>query len=116
MGILNVTPDSFADGGRHFQLGDAIKRGLEMIEEGAAIIDIGGESTRPGAQRVEASEEKARVLPVIKELVSAGATISIDTMRSEVAQEAIALGAKYVNDVSGGLADSKMSKAEQSNL
>ena len=110
MGILNVTPDSFADGGRHFQFDDAIKRGLDMINQGAAIIDVGGESTRPGAQRVEASEEKARVLPVIKELVSAGVTISIDTMRSEVAQEAIALGAKYVNDVSGGLADSKMSK------
>ena len=108
MGILNVTPDSFADGGRHFALEDALARGVKMIEEGAEIIDIGGESTRPGAERVDEESEKSRVLPVIKELVALGATVSIDTMRSSVAKEAIALGAKYVNDVSGGLADPKM--------
>ncbi|MFM8844276.1 MAG: dihydropteroate synthase [Actinomycetota bacterium] len=110
MGILNVTPDSFADGGRHFSLEDAITRGAKMIEEGAEIIDVGGESTRPGAERVEEESEKARVLPVIKELVAMGATVSIDTMRSSVAKEAISLGAKYVNDVSGGLADPKMAQ------
>lgn len=108
MGILNVTPDSFADGGRHFALEDALARGVKMIEEGAEIIDIGGESTRPGAERVDEESEKSRVLPVIKELVALGATVSVDTMRSSVAKEAITLGAKYVNDVSGGLADPKM--------
>ncbi|MFM7462872.1 MAG: dihydropteroate synthase, partial [Actinomycetota bacterium] len=89
MGILNVTPDSFADGGRNFSLEDAIARGAKMIEEGAEIIDVGGESTRPGAERVDEESEKARVLPVIKELVAMGATVSIDTMRSSVANEAI---------------------------
>jgi dihydropteroate synthase len=110
MGILNVTPDSFADGGRHFAFHDALERGVEMIEEGADIIDIGGESTRPGADRVDEASEKSRVLPLVQELVAFGATVSIDTMRSSVAREAITLGAKYVNDVSGGLADPKMAE------
>ena len=108
MGILNVTPDSFADGGRHFTLADAIARATVMIEEGVDIIDIGGESTRPGADRVSEAEESDRVLPVIEELAKLGTPISIDTTRSTVAERAIELGASYVNDVSGGLADPKM--------
>lgn len=109
MGILNVTPDSFADGGRHFTLDDALHRANEMIEEGVDIIDVGGESTRPGAGRVDEDEERRRVLPVIQEIVKLGAVVSVDTMRASIAKEAIALGATYVNDVSGGLADKKMS-------
>ncbi len=108
MGILNVTPDSFADGGRHNTLTAAISRAQSMIEEGVDIIDVGGESTRPGAERVSLEEELSRTIPVIKELAKFGATISIDTMRSEVARAAIESGASYVNDVSGGLADNKM--------
>jgi len=108
MGILNVTPDSFADGGRHFSITDAISRAKEMIAEGVDIIDVGGESTKPGADRVSESEEEARVIPVITELMKLGTPISIDTTRSSIATQAIALGATYVNDVSGGLADPKM--------
>lgn len=110
MGILNVTPDSFADGGRHFTFEDAMGRAAVMIEEGVDIIDVGGESTRPGAERISEAEELRRVIEVIKEVAKLGATISVDTMRASVAKEAIAAGARYVNDVSGGLADSKMSK------
>lgn len=110
MGILNVTPDSFADGGRHLALEDAIARGAKMMEEGVDIIDVGGESTRPGAERIDEEVEKARVLPVIKELIAMGATVSSDTMRASVAREAISLGVKYLNDVSGGLADPKMAE------
>ena len=109
MGILNVTPDSFADGGRHLSLPDAIKRAEEMIAEGVDIIDVGGESTRPGAKRVDEDEELRRVIPVITEIVKLGAVVSVDTMRSKVASEAIKAGARYVNDVSGGLADHAMS-------
>ena len=109
MGILNVTPDSFADGGRHFSFGDAIARAEVMIGEGVDIIDVGGESTRPGATRVDEEEELRRVIPVITELAKLGATVSVDTMRSSVAKAAIKAGARYVNDVSGGLADPKMS-------
>jgi len=109
MGILNVTPDSFADGGRHFAVDDALRRATEMIDEGVDIIDVGGESTRPGAERVDEDEERRRVIPVIQELAKLGALLSVDTMRASVAKEAISAGAKYVNDVSGGLADSKMS-------
>ena len=109
MGILNVTPDSFADGGRHFSHADAIKRAEEMIEEGVDIIDVGGESTRPGTARVGEDEELRRVIPVITEIVKLGAAVSVDTMRSTVAKEAIKAGVRYVNDVSGGLADPKMS-------
>ena len=108
MGILNVTPDSFADGGKYLTKEDAINHGRRLITEGADIIDVGGESTRPGAERVEEDAEIQRVIPVITELVKDGAIISVDTMRSEVAKQAIASGASYVNDVSGGLADEKM--------
>ena len=106
MGILNVTPDSFADGGRHNNL--AVKRGLEMLTEGVDIIDIGGESTKPGVERVSEVEELARVIPVITELAKHGARMSIDTMRASTASAAIAAGAAIINDVSGGLADPEM--------
>lgn len=108
MGILNVTPDSFADGGRHFTLKDAINRAQVMIEEGVDIIDIGGESTKPGAERVTEEEEASRVIPVLEQLTQLSVEISIDTTRSSIAARAISLGVKYVNDVSGGLADPKM--------
>ena len=108
MGILNVTPDSFADGGRHNDFEAAVNRGLEMLAEGADIIDIGGESTKPGADRVSEEEELARVIPVVKELAKAGAQISIDTMRASTAKAAIEAGAQIINDVSGGLADPNM--------
>jgi dihydropteroate synthase len=108
MGILNVTPDSFADGGRHDTYEKAVARGLEMISEGVDIIDIGGESTRPGADRVSAEEEQARVIPVIEKLSQTGIPISIDTMRAQTAEKAIEAGASIVNDVSGGLADLAM--------
>jgi dihydropteroate synthase len=105
---LNVTPDSFADGGRHDDFDAALSRGLEMIVEGVDIIDIGGESTRPGADRVSEEEEIARTIPVITELAKHGATISIDTMRASTAEAAINAGASIINDVSGGLADNAM--------
>ena len=108
MGILNVTPDSFADGGRHNDFEAAVARGLEMIAEGVDIIDIGGESTRPGAERVSETEEIARTIPVITELSKHGATISIDTMRASTAKAAVKAGASIINDVSGGLADVAM--------
>jgi dihydropteroate synthase len=108
MGILNVTPDSFADGGRHNEFDAAVKRGLEMIAEGVDIIDIGGESTRPGADRVSEEEEIARTIPVINELAKHGVTMSIDTMRASTAEAAIKAGASIINDVSGGLSDSRM--------
>lgn len=108
MGILNVTPDSFADGGRHNDFDAAVARGLEMIAEGVDIIDIGGESTRPGADRVSEAEEIERTIPVITELAKHGARISIDTMRASTAEAAIKAGAVMINDVSGGLADSNM--------
>ena len=108
MGILNVTPDSFADGGRHNEFAAAVARGLEMISEGVDIIDIGGESTRPGADRVSEAEELERTIPVIKELAKQGSRISIDTMRASIAEAAIKAGASIINDVSGGLADPLM--------
>ena len=108
MGILNVTPDSFADGGRHFDFESAINRAKEMISEGVDIIDVGGESTRPGADRVSEETERDRVIPVITELAELGVTLSIDTTRANIAQAAIGAGATIVNDVSGGLADPKM--------
>jgi len=111
MGILNVTPDSFADGGRHNDLEAAVARGLEMIAEGVDIIDIGGESTRPGADRVSEAEEIARTIPVITELAKHDVRISIDTMRASTAEAAIKAGASIINDVSGGLADSEMLQA-----
>jgi dihydropteroate synthase len=108
VGVVNVTPDSFSDGGAWFDPAAAITHGLDLIAEGADIIDIGGESTRPGAIRPEVSEELRRVLPVIRELAAAGACVSIDTMRAVVAAPAIAAGARLVNDVSGGKADPGM--------
>ncbi len=108
MGILNVTPDSFSDGGDWFDRPDAVKHGLSLMADGADIIDIGGESTRPGAERPGVDEELRRVLPVVTELVAAGAVVSIDTMRPEVAAQALAAGACVVNDVSGGRADQAM--------
>ena len=108
MGILNVTPDSFADGGQHYEASLAIAHGLEMIEDGVDIIDVGGESTRPGADRVTEEEEQARVIPVIRELANKGVVISIDTMRATTAKLAVEAGATIVNDVSGGAADPDM--------
>ena len=108
MGILNVTPDSFADGGLHFDESLAIAHGLEMIGDGVDIIDIGGESTRPGADRVPEEEEQARVIPVIRELAQRNVVISVDTMRASTAQLAVEAGASIVNDVSGGAADPEM--------
>ena len=105
MGVVNVTPDSFSDGGAWLDPDKAIAHGLELASQGADIIDVGGESTRPGAQRVPMDDELRRVLPVIEGLVSAGSYVSIDTMRAEVARRALAAGARMVNDVSGGLAD-----------
>ncbi|GAA2963439.1 dihydropteroate synthase [Streptomyces flavovirens] len=108
MGVVNVTPDSFSDGGHWFDTTAAIKHGLELVAEGADLIDVGGESTRPGASRVDASEELRRVIPVVRGLASEGVTLSVDTMRAQVAEQAVAAGATLVNDVSGGLADPDM--------
>ena len=108
MGILNVTPDSFADGGPHYEASLAIAHGLDMIEDGVDIIDVGGESTRPGADRIPEEEEQARVIPVIRELANKGVVISVDTMRASTAKLAIDAGATIVNDVSGGAADPAM--------
>jgi dihydropteroate synthase len=101
MGILNVTPDSFADGGLHYGLNEAVAHGRRMVEEGADIIDVGGESTRPGAAPVSEEEELRRVLPVVEQLAGSGVPISIDTYRARVAREAVARGGSIVNDVSG---------------
>lgn len=108
MGILNTTPDSFSDGGQFFNADSAIKHGLEMAELGADIIDVGGESTRPGAVRISIEEEQQRTIPVVRELVAAGLTVSIDTMNAATARAAVDAGASIINDVSGGLADSEM--------
>jgi dihydropteroate synthase len=108
MGILNATPDSFADGGEHFTYPDAVDHGLKLIAEGADLIDVGGESTRPGAERVSAAEEERRVINVISKLAEAGKPISIDTMRASTARAAVIAGASIINDVSGGLADAAM--------
>ena len=108
MGILNVTPDSFADGGRHFSYEAALARAEAMIAEGVDIIDIGGESTKPGVERVSENEEEARVIPILEALSKKDIALSVDTMRASIAKKAIALGVSYINDVSGGLADEKM--------
>ncbi|MET0414793.1 MAG: dihydropteroate synthase [Actinoplanes sp.] len=108
MGVLNVTPDSFSDGGCYADQGAAIAHGLEMHAAGAHYVDVGGESTRPGADRVDAAEECRRVVPVVRELAAAGARVSVDTTRAEVAEAAIGAGAVLVNDVSGGQADKNM--------
>jgi dihydropteroate synthase len=108
MGVVNVTPDSFSDGGLWYDQSAAIKHGRELVAQGADIVDVGGESTRPGAQRVDAEEELRRVIPVIADLSRAGIVISVDTMRAHVAEAALDAGATLVNDVSGGLADPYM--------
>ncbi len=109
--ILNVTPDSFSDGGQFSGSDDAVARGLELKQQGADIVDVGGESTRPGAERVDPSEEQQRVIPVIEGLVAAGVPVSIDTMNASTALAAAAAGASVINDVSGGLADPEMYRA-----
>ncbi len=108
MGIVNVTPDSFSDGGRYDTTETAVEHGRHLLVEGADILDIGGESTRPGATRPLVAEELGRVVPVIRELAGDGAVVSVDTMRAEVAEAALAAGATIVNDVSGGLADPRI--------
>ncbi|MDP3966778.1 MAG: dihydropteroate synthase [Nocardioides sp.] len=105
MGILNVTPDSFSDGGRWAEPGAAVEHGRRLLAEGADLLDVGGESTRPGATRPVVAEELDRVVPVIEALAAEGACLSVDTMRAEVADAALRAGARVVNDVSGGLAD-----------
>ncbi len=108
MGVVNVTPDSFSDGGLHLDPAAAVRHGRALLDEGADLLDVGGESTRPGAARVSEDEERARVLPVVERLVAVGAVVSIDTMRAAVAAAALDAGATVVNDVSGGLADANM--------
>jgi dihydropteroate synthase len=108
MGVVNVTPDSFSDGGLWFEPDAAIRHGLDLVAEGADIVDVGGESTRPGAQRVSPDEELRRVIPVISGLAAEGVYVSVDTMRADVAEAALESGARLVNDVSGGLSDPAM--------
>ncbi|HEX8780244.1 MAG TPA: dihydropteroate synthase [Nocardioides sp.] len=108
MGIVNVTPDSFSDGGRHLDPRAAVEHGRRLLAEGADILDIGGESTRPGATRPLVEEELGRVVPVIEALAAEGAVVSVDTMRAVVARAAVEAGAAIVNDVSGGLVDDDM--------
>lgn len=108
MGILNVTADSFSDGGEFLAAQDAIAHGLRLAADGADIVDVGGESTRPGAERVSEAVELERVLPVVTALSAAGVLVSVDTMRASVAQASVAAGARWINDVSGGLADPDM--------
>src|SRR5690625_1540814 len=110
MGVVNVTPDSFSDGGRWFTPREAVSQARRLLDEGADLIDIGGESTRPGADRVTSDQEIERVLPVIEQLVAEGAHVSVDTMRADVARAAIERGAVVINDVSGGLADREMAQ------
>nr|WP_084294164.1 dihydropteroate synthase [Mycolicibacterium flavescens] len=108
MGVVNVTDDSFSDGGLFLDRDRAVEHGLELVADGAAIVDVGGESTRPGATRIDPQVEKSRVLPVVRELAAAGVVVSIDTMHAEVARAALENGAHIVNDVSGGRADPQM--------
>ncbi|MFE0101429.1 dihydropteroate synthase [Streptomyces sp. NPDC059009] len=108
MGVVNVTPDSFSDGGRWFDTTAAVKHGVDLAAQGADLVDVGGESTRPGASRVDEDEELRRVVPVVRGLAAEGVTVSVDTMRACVARQALAAGAVLVNDVSGGLADPAM--------
>ncbi|MFB7891591.1 dihydropteroate synthase [Microbacterium sp. NPDC056044] len=108
MGVVNVTPDSFSDGGRYVDADAAVAHGLLLRAQGADILDVGGESTRPGAERVSPEIEQARVLPVVQALADAGVVVSIDTMNATTAALAVAAGARIVNDVSGGMADPEM--------
>ncbi|HEY0475918.1 MAG TPA: dihydropteroate synthase [Kofleriaceae bacterium] len=111
MGIVNVTPDSFSDGGRYLDPGAAVAHGLQLLRDGADILDVGGEATNPRATSVTPDEERQRVLPVIERLVAAGATVSVDTTKAAVARAALAAGARIINDVSGGLFDPEMAEA-----
>jgi dihydropteroate synthase len=108
MGVINVTPDSFSDGGQWMDTDAAVKHGLDLVEVGADLVDVGGESTRPGAIRIDAAEELRRIIPVVQALAEQGVTVSVDTMRAEVADAALAAGARMINDVSGGRADPDM--------
>ncbi len=108
MGVVNVTPDSFSDGGRWLDADTAVRHGLDLVANGADLVDVGGESTRPGALRIDADEEARRVLPVIEGLVAEGVRVSVDTMRAATARRALEAGASIVNDVSGGRADPAM--------
>ena len=108
MAVLNVTPDSFSDGGQFAGIDAAVQRGIVLRDQGADLVDVGGESTRPGAERVTVAEEKARVIPVIRQLVAAGVDVSVDTMNAETALAAAEAGASVINDVSAGLADEDM--------
>jgi dihydropteroate synthase len=108
MGVINVTPDSFSDGGRYLDRDDAVAHGLALRAQGADLVDVGGESTRPGARRVDAATEIARVVPVLRALAASGVPCSVDTTRAAVAEAALEAGAVIVNDVSGGLADPAM--------
>ena len=110
-GIVNVTPDSFSDGGRFLDTARAIEHGMQLRRDGADVLDVGGESTRPGAERVDPSIEQERVLPVIAALAAEGATVSVDTLNASTAVAAVSAGARIVNDVSGGLADERMLSA-----
>lgn len=110
MGVVNVTDDSFSDGGLFLDRDRAVKHGVELVAQGAAIVDVGGESTRPGATRIDPDVETRRILPVVKELAQQGITVSIDTMHSAVARAAVENGAQIVNDVSGGRADPDMAR------
>jgi dihydropteroate synthase len=110
MGILNVTPDSFSDGGRYLNVDGAVEHGLALARAGADIVDVGGESTRPGAARTSLGEELRRVVPVARHLAASGVPVSIDTMRAKVAAAAVSVGVQVVNDVSGGLADPEMAR------
>ena len=110
MGVLNVTPDSFSDGGDYLETAAAIKRGMELVEQGADIVDVGGESTRPGAARVTLEQEQLRIIPVVGALARAGVTVSVDTMNASTALQSIDYGAQYINDVSGGIADFFMAR------
>lgn len=111
MGVLNVTPDSFSDGGVHFDQSVAISRGLELVALGADIVDIGGESTRPGSERLDSSVEQARIMPIVEALVAAGVTVSVDTLHADTARLAIDAGAAIINDVSGATHDPDMFEA-----
>ncbi|PRI12610.1 dihydroneopterin aldolase [Leucobacter massiliensis] len=108
MGVLNVTPDSFSDGGRYERLEEAVARGAELAAQGAHVIDVGGESTRPGAEPVPVDEEQRRVLGVIEALTAQGIDVSVDTIHAATAEAAVAAGARYINDVSGGTHDPAM--------
>jgi dihydropteroate synthase len=114
MGVVNVTPDSFSDGGKWLDADTAVRHGLDLVAQGADLVDVGGESTRPGALRIDAEEELRRIIPVVTGLVAGGVTVSVDTMRADVAEQALDAGATLINDVSGGRADPRMTQVAAS--